>query len=329
MTNISGFYDYDHTDCRIMDQIIYRAKDLLALRGFQHHRYPKVGLFKNFEKEKEHFKLNNQVFKLEDNRYYLSATGQSIMYPIVYEKKDNFYPLKWYDYGPVWRNQTKVTKKYLRCKQISFFFEAHAILTNEKEAKSEFKDWVSVLKDFFKLIGLKGLTVVERPPQDKFKGAESTFAFDCTIGENTYQIGSIHYLGQNFNNAYNPVKQSTFGYCWGFSERLLGVLKMQYGQQYSQLLQSKPLLVYYKSDLSLTDVISNNKHHDITVAYLKIKKEDFCSRTFIKYEHMWAPLCTIKVGKLEDLNPETAYCRVLKDRLDIRLKDIREYLKSC
>lgn len=315
---VKGCYTYDTADCRKMDYLYNNIRKYLRQRGFKKQSHPRIGLMSDFQKEKEHFKLNSEVFKLESGRTYLSATGESVMYPAIYHNKQLIYPLKWYDLGPVWRNQTKATKKYFRGSQISFFLEAHAILTKENEAKDEFEQWIITIKEFFNEIGLSKVKIVERPPEDKFNGAERTVAFDYTLGENEIQIASIHYLGSNFNDAYNNSGAKTYGYCWGFSERILGVLKKVYGQNYYHIFDQRPLLVYYDSKLDLKEVAKRNVYDYLTQGYVKLN--DFNPTIFMKQERVWNPTFTLKIGSLEELKGPLKF-RFIPTKKDVNAEE--------
>ena len=323
---IKGFYNYDSVDCRKINYLFSKLKNRLRVKGYRQLSFPRVGLYADFKKEKDHFELNSEVFRLEDERYYLSATGESIMYPIVYEDKSTVYPIKWYDIGPVWRNESKVTKKYFRCKQINYFFETHAIYTKEEESKKAFNEWIVELKKFFEQIGLSKISVVKRPEDDKFKGAEETIAFDYTLDGQTYQLASIHYLGSNFNDAYNEMGYKTYGYCWGVTERLLGLLKLVYKEKYDSLFEDRPLLVYYKDSIELEELVSNNKYDRLTLAYVKLN--EFNSKNFMQQEKLWSPVFTLKIGSLEELHKDDLWCRFIPYKKDISIKKMEELYES-
>lgn len=331
MTKIAGFYDYDHLDCRKMEIFYDMLRGPLKQRGFLRHRFPRVGLYEDFRKEQDHFKLDNQVFRLHESKYFMNPTSESIAYPILYENKQNTYPIKWFDYGPVWRNESKATKKYMRCKQIAFFLEAHAILTNEQQTIAQYRQWIPRLTEFFQRIGFKKVSVVKRPQDDKFRGAVETTAYDCEVNGQMIQIGSLHYLGSNFHDAYNSQKSAkTYGYCWGISERLVGVLQMIYGKDYDILNQKDLLLVYYKDHLSLDEVIKNNKYADQTLGYVRLS--DFNSRVFSQQQQKWRPVFTVKIGSIEELKDPDLICRFLLQKKDIKAESMvqvhQEYVKD-
>jgi prolyl-tRNA synthetase len=84
-----------------------------------------------------------------------------------------------------------------------------------------------------------GMPVIagEKPPHERFPGAESTFAIEAMMQDGkALQAGTAHYLGTNFARAQNIRYQTEHGdlafahtTSWGVSTRLVGGVVMTHG----------------------------------------------------------------------------------------------------
>lgn len=195
--------------------------------GYSEWSFPIMNIKENLECEETHIKgFSSEIFWIQDDRHFLSPTGESVMYPYFSDKRIP-YPLRVYQKTRVFRKETNATRALWRSKEFKFL-EFHSFHILESEALEEVERQVTLALELLeKDFRIKPLAIV-RPPEETFPGAVKSIGLDVIL-ESGYisQIGSIHFYGQNFSRAYN-LKTPQGGVCFqttcGFSERLIGVL---------------------------------------------------------------------------------------------------------
>lgn len=223
--HINGCYHYSWDDVKFIRLIHQSWESKIEGLDYYPHYFPKLGLNQSILKEKSLLNLANDSYKIDGKPWFLAPTSQAVAYPLCYGDAALPLPFKWYQLGPAYRNETKMCQKYIRNREIMFFHQAHALFPNPNDAQSEVKKILVLVKNLLDQLGLPFRLCV-RPKDDTFPGAESTYAFDCWMGK-PVQVFTVHYLKDNFSRIYrrgDPV----YGVCFGFSQRLLGVLKETY-----------------------------------------------------------------------------------------------------
>ncbi len=191
--------------------------------------FPTVVPEKNFEKEKDHVEgFAPNVFwvteagaegkKLEE-RLALKPTGETAIYP-SYSKWVRSYrdlPIKYYQFGTVFRYETKATKPYMREREF-LWFESHNVYETKKEMKAQIKEDLKITeKIVHQKLGVPFL-YVKRPQWDKFPGADNTYVADVPlVNGHVVQIASTHELGQGFAKAFDikfTDKNEKVKYAW-------------------------------------------------------------------------------------------------------------------
>ena len=198
-----------------------------------------------FEKEAQHIKgFSSEVFwvtKAGDNALdvplLLRPTSETAMYPMfkLWVRSHADLPLKIFQIVSVFRYDTKMTRSFIRVREIHFF-EAHTCHATFEEAEAQIKEDLEVWDRVSKDLALPSLTA-KRPEWDKFPGAFYTIGFDVlTPSGKAMQMASVHQYRTNFAEAYgitfedekgehHPVHQTTYG----MSERLLGAVIAVHG----------------------------------------------------------------------------------------------------
>src|SRR6185312_8325676 len=115
--------------------------------------------------------------------------------------------------------------------------EGHTAHATAKEAMEETQRMLEVYRSFAE--GPLAMPVVagEKPPHERFPGAESTFSIEAMMQDGkALQAGTAHYLGTNFARAQNIRFQTERGdlalahtTSWGVSTRLVGGVVMTHG----------------------------------------------------------------------------------------------------
>ncbi len=238
---IKGFNVLMPEGYEIWHQMMDRLDGMLKKIGVQNYYFPLLIPERFLKKEAEHFKGFNPETawvthagetKL-DERLAIRPTSETIMYEMfkLWIRSYQDLPLKVNQYTNIVRWDTKSTKPLIRDREF-LWHETHSAHASAEEAEKEVD---AALKIYRSLItGLLGIDYLElvRPEWDKFAGAEYSAALDAVMPDGKLlQIGTVHYLGENFSKPLGMVyldnkgeKRNTYQICYGVTTRLLGAL---------------------------------------------------------------------------------------------------------
>ena len=193
-----------------------------------------------FKREEEHIKgFSQEVFwvthagknELEE-KMLLRPTSETAMYPMfsLWIRSHADLPLKIFQIVNTFRYETKMTKAFIRVREIHFF-EAHTAHEIYEDAEKQVKEDIEIAKRFFKKLALP-VIFSRRPDWDKFAGAEYSIGIDVLMPSlRSLQVGSVHQYRQNFSKAFDIKYEGLDGkhyYChqttYGMSERVLGAI---------------------------------------------------------------------------------------------------------
>lgn len=112
--------------------------------------------------------------------------------------------------------------------------EGHTVHASEEEALQETLKMHEVYREFMEEVLAIPVILGEKSPGERFPGAVSTFTLEAmTQDRKALQLGTSHYLGQNFAKASgikfsNKEGQIEYGYTtsWGVTTRMIGALIM-------------------------------------------------------------------------------------------------------
>jgi prolyl-tRNA synthetase len=191
-----------------------------------------------FQKEKDHIKgFDAEVYWVThaglnelDIRLLLRPTSETAMYPIfsLWVRAHSDLPLKTYQIVNTFRYETKMTRAFIRVREIHFF-ESHTCHTTEEDAQRQVEEDFVILQKVMRHLALPYF-LLTRTEWDKFPGAYYTVGVDCPLLEGrSLQLGSIHHYRENFSKPFDikyedvdgslkHVHQTTYG----MSERLVG-----------------------------------------------------------------------------------------------------------
>ncbi|HKS59216.1 MAG TPA: proline--tRNA ligase [Thermoplasmata archaeon] len=227
---------------RNLDAILIREIERTGSRPVE---FPALIPQNEFDKEKEHIKgFDAQVYWVTrggantlDVPLVLRPTSETAMYPVfaLWIRSHSDLPLNVYQIVNIFRYETKMTRPFLRIREIHFF-EEHTCQPDDDGATARV---ASNLAAFGKMAGALTLPylAIRRPDWDKFPGARYSIALDVPVGEGrTLQVASIHHYGENFSRPFEItyedsggkrryVSQTTFG----LSERLIGTVLAVHG----------------------------------------------------------------------------------------------------
>ncbi len=202
---------------------------------------------KLFQKEAEHIEgFGSEVFwvthagdnELEE-RLLLRPTSETALYSIfsLWVRSHADLPLKTFQIVNTFRYETKMTKAFIRVREIHFF-EAHTCHKDFEDAEMQIQEDVEIARRFFSMLNLPCI-FSKRPDWDKFAGAYYSIGIDVLMpSKRTLQIASIHQYKENFSVPFEikyEDKDGNHQYCYqttyGMSERVLGAIIGVHGDE--------------------------------------------------------------------------------------------------
>jgi len=225
---------------RMMRNIDALIREEMEKTGHDEVYFPLLIPESYFKKEEEHIKgFSQQVYwvthagenELEE-RLILRPTSETALYSIfsLWIRSHADLPLKTFQIVNTFRYETKMTKAFIRVREIHFF-EAHTCHADFEDAERQVKEDIEIAKRLFKKLAIPFL-ISKRPDWDKFAGAFYSMGLDVLMPSGkTLQIGSVHQYKQNFSIPFDIKYEGLDGkhhYChqttYGMSERILGAI---------------------------------------------------------------------------------------------------------
>ncbi|MEM2866527.1 MAG: proline--tRNA ligase [Candidatus Hadarchaeales archaeon] len=222
----------------LRNRILSVIRGLLLEKGHREVLFPLLIPEDLFRKEEEHIRgFGEQVYWVTrgggeelDVKLVLRPTSETAMYPMfsLWIRSHTDLPLKVFQVVSVFRYETKMTKPMIRMREVTTFKEAHTVHSSREEAEAQVKEAVSLYSRFFERLCLP-YVVTRRPKWDTFAGADYSLAFDTLLPDGrVLQIGTVHFLGQNFSRVFEIKFQKPDGTheyahqtCYGISERVV------------------------------------------------------------------------------------------------------------
>ncbi|MCD6299120.1 MAG: proline--tRNA ligase [Thermoplasmata archaeon] len=198
-----------------------------------------------FQKEADHIKgFGSEVFwvthagerELEE-RLLLRPTSETALYHIfsLWIRSHADLPLKTFQIVNTFRYETKMTKAFIRVREIHFF-EAHTCHTDFEDAERQVMEDVEIAGRFLDRLSIPYI-ISRRPDWDKFAGAYYSLGIDVLMPSGrVLQVASIHQYRDNFSIPFDIKYEDENGehrYChqttYGMSERVLGAMVGMHG----------------------------------------------------------------------------------------------------
>ncbi len=220
---------------RLTDEFI---REELDATNHQEVCFPLLIPETEFKKEKDHIKgFDSEVYWVThaglnelDIPMCLRPTSETAMYPIfaLWVRSHSDLPLKTYQIVNTFRYETKMTRAFIRVREIHFF-ESHTCHTTEEDAQRQVEEDFVILEKVMRHLALPYF-LLTRTEWDKFPGAYYTVGVDCPLLEGrSLQLGSIHHYRENFSRPFDIKYEDVDGSLkyvhqttYGMSERLVG-----------------------------------------------------------------------------------------------------------
>jgi len=230
---------------RIMTNIDAAIRRELDATGHGEVCFPLLVPATEFEKEAQHIKgFSDEVYWVTraggnelDVPLLLRPTSETAMYPIfkLWIRSHADLPLKTYQIVNTFRHDTKMTRSFIRVREIHFF-ESHTCHVDFEDAERQIAEDLEIWSKVSKDLALPYL-IAKRPEWDKFPGAFYTIGFDVLMpAGRTMQMASVHQYKTNFAVPYEITYEDEKGEhqhahqtTYGMSERLVGAIIAVHG----------------------------------------------------------------------------------------------------
>jgi prolyl-tRNA synthetase len=226
----------------LVDQI---TRHLCEERGYSEVNFPLLIPETEFNKEADHIKgFGGEVYWVThggDNelevKLLLRPTSETAIYPMfaLWVRSHADLPLKVFQIVNVFRYETKMTRAFLRVREIHFF-EGHTAQKDFEAAEAQVHEDQEIWGALARELALPYL-MNRRPDWDKFAGAFYSLGADTvTPTGKALQVATIHHYKDNFAKPYGISYEDTEGKhqfahqtTYGMSERLLGAIVAIHG----------------------------------------------------------------------------------------------------
>ncbi len=229
---------------KLVDQAIREEFDST---GHGEVNFPVLVPETEFRKEAEHVKgFEGDVFWVTqggfnelDVKLILRPTSETAMYPMfkLWIRSHADLPLKVYQIVPVFRYETKMTRTFMRVREIHFF-EAHTAHATFEDAEQQIREDLQINERLMRLLCLPYI-ISKRPDWDKFAGADYSLGTDTLLPSGrALQLATFHQYRDNFAKVYDVTYETESGEhkfvhqtTDGMSERLLGAILAIHGDE--------------------------------------------------------------------------------------------------
>jgi len=231
----------------IMKRVEKAWREEFDATGHREVNFPLLIPETEFQKETEHVKgFEADVYwvthggrNLLDVRLVLRPTSETAMYPMfaLWVRSHADLPLKVYQIVSTFRYETKMTRAFLRVREIHFF-ESHTAHATYEHAEQQIQEDLQINERLMRSFCLPYL-VSKRPEWDKFPGAHFSLGADTLLPTGrALQVATFHHYKDNFARVYGVTYEDADGtrkYVHqttdGMSERLIGGIIAIHGDE--------------------------------------------------------------------------------------------------
>lgn len=310
----------------LRSKVMNILREILNETGHKEVLLPLLITREMLEKEAEHIAgFTGQVYWVTkggdeklDMELALRPTSETAM-TVVFKNFLLSYrdlPLKVYQIVSIFRYETKTTHPMIRVREVNTFKEAFSFSATKEESIEIVREAYDAYSKFFNTLGIPFITV-ERPSWDRFPGAEISIAFDTVLPDGkSLQIGSIHYLGQNFSRAFDAKfmkKDGSYDYyhmnSYGISERSIAALLIHFGDDLGAIIppdlapiQIVIVPIVYEENVEEIMNYSRKIYEIVSATGYRVVLDDRTDKTpgekFYEWERAGVPL-RIEIGPKE------------------------------
>ena len=231
----------------VMKRIDQAWREEFDSTGHREVNFPLLIPETEFKKEADHVKgFEADVYWVThgglnplDVKLVLRPTSETAMYPMfaLWIRSHADLPLKVYQIVSTFRYETKMTRTFLRVREIHFF-EAHTAHATFEDAEQQIQEDLQIHERLMRRFCLPYL-ISKRPDWDKFPGAFYSLGADTLLPSGrTLQIATFHQYKDNFSKVYDVKYEDAEGAhrfahqtTDGMSERMVGAIIAVHGDE--------------------------------------------------------------------------------------------------
>lgn len=226
---VKGFIVVRPWGALIIDKMYKIYEDELRRLDHQLSILPTVIPEENFNKEASHIDgFAPEVFWLDkkqgDSRLAMRPTSETAYYEMFsfWIRSYRDLPLKMYQRGSVFRNETKATRPLLRGREFQWI-ETHNAFATREEAEAQAQEDIGITEKLMHKIFGVPFFPMKRPKWDTFPGAVYTIGSDSLMPDGKIiQQPSTHLIKQSFPASFgvefvdeNEEKKTPWTTCYG------------------------------------------------------------------------------------------------------------------
>ncbi|MFQ6011097.1 MAG: proline--tRNA ligase [Nitrososphaerales archaeon] len=348
--NVKGFIVIRPDLFFIINSVYKMFEKELVESGHDQVLFPTVIPMSNLRREAEHVKgFEDQVFIVEsaggeklEEQLALRPTSETAVYPMLslWIRSHRDLPMRLFQAVTVFRHETKATRPLLRAREFSWI-ETHDAFASDKEARDQVQGDAEISNKIFDELGIPFLPL-QREPNDRFPGAEETFAYDTLLPDgHVLQIATTHLLGHRFSKPFDVGfldekgdRLHPYTTCFGPGlSRIAASLIATHGDDYGMALPfsvSRRQIVIIPIPKKGEEEVSIREKSNAIDRQLKENgyrvftdsSDDRPGGKFYKWEQLGSPI-RIEIGQKEvEQNVVTLFRRDLRERETVSDQDI-------
>ena len=343
--NVKGFVVIRPDLFFIINSIYKMFEKELVDSGHEQVLFPTVIPMSNLRREAEHVKgFEDQVFIVEsaggeklDEPLALRPTSETAFYPMLslWIRSHRDLPMRLFQSVTVFRHETKATRPLLRAREFSWI-ETHDVFASENESRDQVQEDARISSKIFNELGIPFLPL-QREPNDRFPGAEETFAYDTLLPDgHALQIATTHLLGQRFSKPFdvgfldekgNRLHPYTTCFGPGIS-RIAASLIATHGDDYGMVL---PFNVSRRQIVIIPILKKGEEEKQLKEDGYRVftdSSDDRPGGKFYKWEQLGSPI-RIEIGHREvEQNTVTLFRRDLRERETVDDQDLSKRISG-
>lgn len=176
----------------------------------------------------------------------------------------------------------KRTRLFLRTSEF-LWQEGHTAHAAQAEAVEEAERMIDLYKDFVEHDMALSVVMGRKSESERFAGAVESYAIEAMMQDKkALQLGTSHFLGQNFSKAFDVLFQTQSGTqeypwatSWGVSTRLIGALIMAHADDSGLILPPKIAPIEIVIISIITESTKKSVLPVVNTIYEQLKKNKF------------------------------------------------------
>jgi len=255
-TPVKGMIVYRPNGYRVWELIMGEFDPILKAHGVQNVLFPLLIPENLLTREADHFAgFTPEVFWVTrggdqplEEKLALRPTSETIIHTMwgKWLQSHRDLPVRFNQWCTVYRHETKMTKPFIRGREV-LWSETHTAHATKQEAEKETEWAINAYGDLVERILAVPVVRGRKTDSDKFAGAEYTLGIEALMPDGkALQSGTSHLLSHKFAEAFgvkfvNEDKKWTHAWMtsYGLSMRVIGGMLMIHGDDKGAVLPPK------------------------------------------------------------------------------------------